>query len=117
METDTQVPTMPVRGDRGGVLAAGTALGRFTIHRLLGPRGMGVVYYACDPQLNRSVALKLLPGRASGTLRLRLVREAQALAQLQHPNVVAVHEVAVADGRVVIAMELIDGVTLDQHLA
>ncbi len=78
---------------------------------------MGVVHAAYDPQLDRTVAIKLvLPGAdtpaRSEESRARLMREAMALAKLNHPNVVAVHDVGTMDGRVWLAMELVDGETL-----
>jgi serine/threonine protein kinase len=81
----------------------------------LGAGGMGVVYAAYDPELDRKVALKLLSperwGADSGS-QTRLVREAQALAKLSHPNVVAVHDVGMHGDRVWIAMEFVAGQTL-----
>src|SRR5262245_53722464 len=96
---------------------AGERLGRFIVLRPLGAGGMGEVYEARDPELERSVALKVLRADRGEDGAMRLVREAQALAQLQHPNVVSVHEVGVAGGRVFIAMEYVDGQTLDDVLA
>ena len=97
-------------------LDAGTLLGRFEVIRLRGKGGMGEVYEAHDPELDRAVALKVLPpGRDEAWQRL--LREAQALARLAHPNVVSVHDVGVAEGRVFVAMEFVDGETLDVHLA
>ena len=72
-------------------------LGRFAILERLGEGGMGVVYSAYDPQLDRRVALKLMRGGSDERSRARLLREAQALAQLSHPNVVPVHDVGVLD--------------------
>src|ERR1044072_5467226 len=84
---------------------------------MLGRGGMGVVYAAYDPQLDRKIALKLLRTESAGEEgRQRMLREAQALAKLAHPNVVAVHDVRVFHGRVFIAMEFIDGVTLSTWL-
>src|SRR5688572_23177797 len=77
---------------------------------------MGEVYEAHDPELARDIALKVLPPGREGAAAARMVREAQALARLSHPNVVAVHDAGIADGRVFIAMELIDGDTLDVYL-
>jgi serine/threonine-protein kinase len=85
---------------------------------------MGVVYKAYDPELDRAVALKLLrvdPGSAQTTLsRDRLLREAQALARLSHPNVVAIHEVGSYERgggqHVFLAMEFVDGQTLRRWL-
>lgn len=101
-------------------LARGTALGRYLILEVLGEGGMGVVYSAYDPELDRKVAIKLLqPELRSSALAdpTRLVREAQALARLSHPNVIAVHDVGtLPDDRVFIAMELVDGETLRRWL-
>src|SRR5262245_56294549 len=77
---------------------------------------MGAVYEARDPDLGRSVALKVLHRGGGERSELRLVREAQALAQLAHPNVVSVHDVGVDEGRIFIAMEYVDGRTLDEEL-
>jgi len=79
------------------------------------------VYSAYDPELDRRVALKLLNPRGGGARasrgRARLIREAQALAQLNHTNVVTVHDVGEHQGRVFLAMEYIDGVTLGTWIA
>jgi tetratricopeptide (TPR) repeat protein len=89
-------------------------LGRYRLDRELGRGGMGVVWQAWDPALERAVAIKLLVPEAAGEHHAaRLLREARALARLQHPNVVAVHDVGEADGEVFIATELVDGETLD----
>jgi WD40 repeat protein/predicted Ser/Thr protein kinase len=85
-------------------------IGRFTIVRELGVGGMGVVYVAYDEQLDRRVAVKLLRGADdSAQAQFRLEREAQAMARLQHPNVVTVHEVGTFEGQVFVAMEFVDG--------
>ena len=82
----------------------------------IGTGGMGQVYAAYDPKLDRKVALKVLhDGREQGE-QPRLVREAQALARLTHPNVVAVHDVGTHDGRLFVAMEFVEGVTLREWL-
>jgi tetratricopeptide (TPR) repeat protein len=103
-------------------LARGTALGRYIVIDVLGEGGMGVVYSAYDPELDRKVAIKLLQagpedGRGSSssgsTDQQWLTREAQAMARLSHPNVIAVHDVGQLPGRrVFVAMEQVDGVTL-----
>ena len=93
-------------------------IGRFRILDRLGAGGMGVVYSAYDPELDRKVALKLLRPElaedqsrgSTGTSRLQ--REAQAMARLNHPNVVTVHEVGKHDAQVFVAMEFVDGQTL-----
>ena len=87
--------------------------GRFVLLRKLGEGGMGEVFAAYDEQLDRRVAIKLLHSDyTSDEGRLRLVREAQALARVAHPNVVTVFEVGQLDGDVFLAMEFVDGVTL-----
>ena len=96
-------------------------IGRFTVLEQLGAGGMGLVFAAIDPELGRKVAIKLLSPRlaVSGKSELahaRLLREAQAMARLAHPNVVTVHEVGTHGDLVYIAMEFIVGVTLKQWL-
>ncbi len=96
----------------------GTAIGRYTLLDRLGAGGMGVVYAAHDPRLDRRVALKVLrpdpsiDGPLQSQGRARLQREAQAMARLSHPHVVEVYDVGVASGHLYIAMALVDGVTL-----
>ena len=104
-------------GEESGQLAAGACLGRYVIVGLLGKGGMGVVHAGYDPELDRRVALKLLYRAGNGEeARMRTLREAQAMARLQHPNVVAIHDVGTADERVWLAMEYVEGVTLRQWL-
>jgi tetratricopeptide (TPR) repeat protein/tRNA A-37 threonylcarbamoyl transferase component Bud32 len=91
-------------------------LGRFTVLKLLGQGGMGVVYACYDDQLDRKVAVKVLHRevvREQETSRKRLLREAQAMARLSHPNIVTVHEVGQTDGMVYVAMEFVRGLSLD----
>ena len=96
----------------------GAPIGRYIVLERLGEGGMGVVYSAYDPELDRKVAIKLLQGNADGSHSVGgdqawLLREAQALARLSHPNVVAVHDVGTLPGhRVFVAMEQVDGQTL-----
>ncbi len=92
----------------------GAQIGRYTATRVLGQGGMGVVYAAHDPVLDREVALKVLRRGAPASEWLR--HEALALARLAHPNVVAVHEVGDHDGQLYLAMERIEGPTLRQWL-
>src|SRR5688572_30734839 len=96
----------------------GGSIGRYVVLGRLGAGAMGVVYAAWDPELDRRVAIKVLhPGVRSGSHgRSRLLREAQALAKLSHPNVVTVHDVGTVDDRVWIAMEFVEGMTLDAWL-
>ncbi len=101
-------------------LRKGDSLGRYVIISVLGSGGMGVVYGAYDPDLDRRVAIKLLrigDGSRTDTYgRGRLIREAQSLAKLAHPNVITVHDVGEHDGRVFVAMEFIGGPTLKTWL-
>jgi serine/threonine protein kinase len=90
---------------------AGRTLGRYALVERLGAGAMGVVYRADDVGLGRQVALKLLH-RPDDALTDRLVREARSMAQVNHPNVVAVYDVGVADGLTYIAMELVPGTSL-----
>jgi len=117
-DTSDGTAPLPVRERRG--LKRGDQLGRYTVLELLGHGGMGLVYTAYDPQLDRRVALKVLRARSSRgsteRARQRLLREAQAMAKLSHPNVVAVHDVGTVDQEVFIAMEFVDGASLDRWL-
>jgi tetratricopeptide (TPR) repeat protein/predicted Ser/Thr protein kinase len=88
-----------------------TRIGRFVVIDVLGRGGSGVVYRAFDGDLDRTVAVKVLAS-ASELHRARLLREAKALARLNHPNVVAVYEVGEDRGRVFLAMEHVDGGSL-----
>jgi tetratricopeptide (TPR) repeat protein len=96
---------------------------RFLVLERLGAGGMGVVYAAYDPELDRRVAIKLMRPVASGTRKTaldpsaRLLREAQAMARLSHPNVIQVWDVGHAGDEVWIAMELVQGGTLAEWLS
>ena len=93
-------------------------LSRYLILEEIGRGGMGVVYTAYDPKLDRKVALKLIKKQAAAgsrkavTRRARLVREAQALAKLNHPNIVTVHDVDTHEDQLYMAMEYFEGETL-----
>src|SRR6266700_1741889 len=97
-----------------------TAIGRYVVLEMIGRGAMGEVYAAYDPKLNRKVAIKLLRSRpgtvVDPTLRLRMMREAQAIAKLSHPNVVVVHDVGALGSQVFVAMEFVDGQTLSSWL-
>ncbi|MEM9459319.1 MAG: serine/threonine-protein kinase [Myxococcota bacterium] len=99
-------------------LAPGTRLDRYHVLEPIGSGGMGVVYAAYDADLDRKVALKVLHeyGRQDGRAQRRLLREAQAMARLSHPNVITVHEVRMVEGRVFISMEFVERGTLTQWL-
>lgn len=95
--------------------------GRYAILEPLGTGGLGTVYAAYDSELDRRVAIKLVRAEAAARcgrheLQQRLRREAQALAQLNHPNVVAIHDVGLFRDQVFIAMELVEGQTLQEWL-
>jgi serine/threonine protein kinase len=99
---------------------AGTRVGRYAVEGHLGGGGMGLVYRARDTQLGRPVALKFLPPHLSRSEEAeeRFVREAQAAARLDHPNVATVHEIGATDaGRRYIAMAYYEGETLKETLA
>ena len=101
----------------GDAFAPGATVGHFQIVKELGAGGMGIVLEAYDPDLDRRVAIKVVRGPDAGSAAgARLIREAQAMAKLTHPNVVGVHEVGtVGTGtgrRVFVVMELVRGETL-----
>ena len=88
----------------------GMEFGRYRIVHRIGSGGMGTVYSAFDPTLDRTVALKVLHDKVeSADAEQRLLREAQAMARLSHPNVVTVHDAGLKEGRPYVAMELIEG--------
>lgn len=97
-------------------LTSGTKLGPYEIQSPLGAGGMGEVYRATDTKLGRDVALKVLPAdMAHDPERLaRFRREAKALAQLDHPNIVTIHSVEEADGVHFLTMQLVEGQPLDR---
>jgi eukaryotic-like serine/threonine-protein kinase len=97
------------------MIQPGDKIGKFVVSRHLGAGGMGTVYEARDPELSRAVAIKFVLDAAADPIRL--LREAQALARISHPNVVAVYELGSHGDVVFVAMELIDGVTIDRYIA
>ena len=105
--------------DADMVLVPGRCVGRYVVGERLGSGGMGVVYAAYDPELDRKVALKVVnPGLAHDPgARARLLLEARAMARLSHPGVVPIHDVHVlGGGHVVLAMEMVDGQDARQWL-
>lgn len=98
-----------------------TQLGRFVVLERVGAGGMGIVYKAYDPQLDRRVALKVLRTDVVRerwpALRESLVREARAMARLSHPNVVTVFDVGTQDDEIFVAMEFVEAPTLRRWLA
>src|SRR6185312_10351941 len=102
-------------------LARGASIGRYVVLGLVGRGGMGEVYAAYDPELDRKVAVKLLRVKAGNGVSLtegrqRTLREAQAIARLSHPNVVVVFDVGTFEEKVFIAMEFVDGNTVTYWL-
>lgn len=92
--------------------------GRFELRERIGHGGMGVVYRAHDPQLERTVAIKLIDTRGfAASQRERALREARSLARLAHPNVITVFEAGLTDERVWIAMEYVPGATMHDYLS
>ncbi|MDC0720001.1 serine/threonine-protein kinase [Nannocystis bainbridge] len=91
-------------------------IGRFTVLRQIGAGGMSVVYAAYDERLDRRIAVKLLRSGEAADNQARLLREAQAMARLAHPNVVAVHEVGAWENQVYVAMEFVRGPNLRDWL-
>src|SRR4051812_26703679 len=101
------------------MLSPGETFGPYRVISPLGQGGMGEVYLAEDTRLHRHIALKLLPAAmaADETSRLRLLREAQAAAALEHTNICTVYDVGEAHGRTFIAMQYVEGETLAARLA
>lgn len=90
------------------------AVGNYRVESLLGEGAMGTVFVGVDETLGRRVAIKQIKGTDDEARRARMLREAQALAKLSHPNVVPVYEAGEHDGRLYFAMELVDGVDLGE---
>jgi serine/threonine protein kinase len=115
-ETEAERPGAPRAA--GPQLEAGATLGKYRLERVLGAGGMGVVWAAVDPDLERAVAIKVLRSiDGSEIQRTRLLREARAMARLKHPNVLTVYEVGTATGVDYIAMELVEGDNLGAWFA
>ncbi len=116
----SSAPTVGKATAQAGEPQRGDSIGRFVVLGVLGQGGMGLVYSAYDPHLDRKVAIKLLRAeaiRSSGLdARARLLREAQAMAKINHPNVITVHEVGELGDQVYLAMEFADGGTLKSWL-
>jgi serine/threonine-protein kinase len=99
-------------------LSSGTRLGAYTIVAPLGAGGMGEVYRAHDDRLGRDVAIKIVSAAQGDEGRVRrFEREAHAIAALNHPNIITIHDVADLNGVPYMATELIDGETLQARLA
>src|SRR5689334_9098259 len=125
---ETEVPTdagqdgthanNPQPDERFSVAAIAKHFPQLEILECLGRGGMGVVYKARQPKLNRLVALKILPREREQDLRFaeRFLREAQALARLNHPNIVTVYDFGEAGGLYYLLMEFVDGMNLRELL-
>jgi len=115
----TAADSLPRSVSSSSRLQRGTIFGRYTVLGEVGGGAMGVVYAAHDPQLDRKIALKVLRRAAAAssddeTARIRMQREAQAMARLSHPNVVTIYDVGTHEGQTFVAMEFVAGQTLRQ---
>jgi len=111
----------PRSSDERGPIERGQSIGRYLVVDVLGAGAMGVVYRAYDPDLDRALALKVVGDASDGSTRgareqARLLREAQAMARVSHPNVIQVFDVGELDTGVYVAMELVDGMTLKEWM-
>ena len=99
-------------------VAPGTRLGPYEIVARLGAGGMGEVFKARDPRLERSVAIKVLPAKVATDAQLlaRFEREAKTISQLNHPHICTVHDVGRVDGTSYLVMELLEGETVAERL-
>ena len=104
--------------DEADELKPGDRLRRYVVLRELGRGGMGAVYLARDDELNRRVALKILPAELCRfpDAAERFVREARTISALNHPNVLTIHEIGRADSIDFIATEFVDGITLRRRI-
>src|SRR5262245_39315631 len=99
-------------------ISPGTRMGRYEIRSKIGEGGMGAVYLARDTELDRDVAIKILPSSlASNQQRLqRFIQEAKAASALNHPHILTIYEIGTFEDARFIATEFIDGDTLRQHV-
>src|SRR4051812_9360172 len=97
-------------------LALPFEMGHYTLHRCLGRGGMGVVYAARDLRLDRDVAVKMMAGLSDPVSIKRFWREARAAASVSHPNVCQIYEVDEGEVGLFLAMELLEGESLEQRL-
>jgi len=121
--TPDPTPSPPSQKRGSGLRPArkGKQIDRYVVLEVLGAGSMGIVYAAFDPQLDRKIALKMLAGESSDRAadaekRARMMREAQAMARLSHPNVVHVHDVGTFQDQIFVAMEFIQGQSLTKWL-
>src|SRR5919199_956045 len=99
-------------------VAAGTRLGRYEVRSKLGAGGMGEVYLARDTELDRTVALKILPEEVASDRHrmLRFIQEAKAASALNHPNIITIYEIGRTESTPFISTEFITGVTLRERM-
>ncbi|HWB79075.1 MAG TPA: protein kinase [Nannocystaceae bacterium] len=116
LDSEASVPGDP-SASHSEILQPGRTIGHFVVQRLLGAGAMGVVVLAHDHELDRPVAIKLLRSDDRGVAQARLLREAQSVARVAHPNVVAVHQVGMFAEQVYLVMEFVDGGTLREWIA
>jgi tetratricopeptide (TPR) repeat protein len=119
-QSEKREPAARLAASNGREPSLPSKIGRYPILRRLGAGGMGVVYAAYDEVLDRRLAIKVLHSHAwdaDGRRRERLLREAQAMARVSHPNLITVHEVGTAEAALFIAMEFVSGPTLKPWLA
>jgi len=111
--------TLPTAPDQLFLAFQAAVAGRYSLERELGRGGMGVVYLANEVDLDRPVAIKLLPPEraANERLKARFLQEARTSAKLSHPNIVPIHAVDEAGGFVFFAMAYVDGETLSERVA
>ena len=119
LQEEPEIPTVQVLARREepdneqSEIGSGCVIGRYTVLERLGAGATATVYSAYDAHLERIVALKVLRAQLeTSDIRVRLTREAQAMARLRHPNVVTVYDVGTFGDRIYIAMEFVDGMTL-----
>ncbi len=116
-ELAAAAPSVSEPGAWDGGLRAGAVIGRFELVRELGRGGFGVVWEAKDRELGRRVAFKAVrPGARRDLREERLLREAEAAAQLSHPNIVTLHDVGRSDSGPYLVLELLEGKTLAERL-
>ncbi len=114
--------SVPVATPTHPVLSSGGRIGRLRIRKMLGQGSFGTVVLAYDPELARQVAVKVLradvfASESGQEAQKRLLREARAMAQISHPNVVGVHDIGTIGGQVFVSMEYVKGSNLRQWLA
>ncbi|NNE93601.1 MAG: serine/threonine protein kinase, partial [Verrucomicrobiales bacterium] len=117
--TESGIPTIPFpRFEPPPIDLIGEAFPQLEIIELIGVGGMGAVYKARQPHLDREVALKILPQSLAETPEFtgRFTREGRLLARLSHPNIVAVHDFGESGGYFFLLMEFVDGVNLRQAM-